>query len=319
MTSTSNEEEFDLEQSINLILKHIETAQSNYQDQKITALQYSSALSRIKDTLDKFIIGNNEQLTEIQKQLSEMAVLASSIEQKRTENPNDPQLELVTQQVTLLIQHRTLEAEKINNYLPLLQKLSANLNQQYQNSLTLASISGKQGAGGIQNPNSEDDDDQEDQAEDEEEISEEEDDSSAGSTHSHDQEPRDHPDSPRYSNRRPPSLSDPSAPTILPPVNADVFPSSPHHPTPGQLNKVQRPFSQSNEHLTSQIVDVMSRVQFLEQEVAVYAERVRSLGEINAQTEREIQTMRRELGEATKREKNNMAIINKLIELLQAQ
>ncbi|KAK2964059.1 hypothetical protein BLNAU_1140 [Blattamonas nauphoetae] len=320
----------DIEKSIRSILDSIDRAQQSFANEEITTEQYYDTLNRIQLALTDFTNNFQQQELELSNQLKELSTLLASIEENLTTHPTNERLLSLKSQLELLIKQRSLESQKLTAYLPLLIGVKENLHNQCLNALDMMS----HGVRNITNTSPDETTTDENQPTDDQipvqanlpprvsspsdPLPKTQQDSPTSASSKSPAQPN-LSDSPLFSTYRPPSLKETPTPTILPPVNADLFPSSPKHPHPGAFQKGQRGVLGSpwpRDGVVSQISEMRSRIINLEQDVAVYGERSRSMEELQSQAEREVQTIRRELQEASRRETESIQLVNKLLDLL---
>ncbi|KAK2958978.1 hypothetical protein BLNAU_5994 [Blattamonas nauphoetae] len=331
----------DIEDTIQTILSTITSTQTAFSQSELSLDQYYDTLSDVQDTLGDVIEGQTKESEEMTVQIEKLGKMLLSVDKKLEEKPDDTELLGLKEQMRLLTQLRTLEKAKIQNYLPLLQKLHSNVNQQCLNALEMLNAENaeiqdlvnqkvedaetKQTAESQQD-GSDVNDSQTPKRLDSEHSSK---DTSAEpesgpavfaqpsgpSSHS-----SSHSTSPVFTRR--PSLPGSGTPTILPPVNADLHGSSSSQFSPSASSGSLMSLSQSldaNDEQAVQLKELKERTVFLEKQLRIYAERVRWMEESKKQGERELMTLKEEISEANRRDRESTGIIGKLIELVRTE
>ncbi|KAK2958973.1 hypothetical protein BLNAU_5989 [Blattamonas nauphoetae] len=297
------------------ILSTITPTQTAFSQSELSLDQYYDTLSDVLDTLGDVIEGQTKESEEMTVQIEKLGKMLLSVDKKLEEKPDDTELLGLKEQMRLLTQLRTLEKAKIQNYLPLLQKLLSNVNQQCLNALEMLNAENAE-IQDLINQKAED-------AETKQTTEPPQDGSDANDSQTPKRLDSEH--SSKDTSAEPESGP---APQHLSRLHSASFSSGiwdAHDPPAcerGFAWLIFKPVLASldaNDEQAVQLKELKERTVFLEKQLRIYAERVRWMEESKKQGERELMTLKEEISEANRRDRESTGIIGKLIELVRTE
>ncbi|KAK2947769.1 hypothetical protein BLNAU_11413 [Blattamonas nauphoetae] len=271
------------------ILSPITPTQTAFSQSELSLDQYYDTLSDVQDTLGDVIEGQTKESEEMTVQIEKLGKMLLSVDKKLEEKPDDTELLGLKEQMRLLTQLRTLEKAKIAEN----AEIQDLINQKAEDAETKQTAEPPQDG-------SDANDSQTPKRLDSEHSSK---DTSA--------EPESGPAPQHLSRLHSASFSSGIWDAHDPPACERGFAWLIFKPVLATLDP--------NDEQAVQLKELKERTVFLEKQLRIYAERVRWMEESKKQGERELMTLKEEISEANRRDRESTGIIGKLIELVRTE